>query len=204
MTANQWALLEKTVTVLAPFEELTKQISSSTSSAAEVIPSVTVLKRLLARESQEDTGIKTMKTTLLRPSRNDSQPSRKTPCMQLQLSWIHVSKTGMYIKIFLHVHIDYCQCHIEYISSLMYFTWYCINSIFKNVLHLFNNYWCIKSVTTPKATLEEVVYLLHYLLFLIIVSFRYFSSADNIKHAKDALTVEMEKIEKSLKWPPQL
>lgn len=38
-----------------------------------------------------------------------------------------------------------------------------------------------------------------YLLFLIIVSFRYFSSADNIKHAKDALTVEMEKIEKSLK-----
>ncbi|XP_057192592.1 zinc finger BED domain-containing protein 4-like [Triplophysa rosa] len=45
LTANQWALLEKTVTVLAPFEELTKQISSSTSSVAEVIPSVTVLKR---------------------------------------------------------------------------------------------------------------------------------------------------------------
>ncbi|KAL0192345.1 hypothetical protein M9458_010641, partial [Cirrhinus mrigala] len=65
LTANQWALLEKAVTVLAPFEEVTKQISSSTSSVAEVIPSVTVLKRLLARESQEDTGIKTMKTTLL-------------------------------------------------------------------------------------------------------------------------------------------
>ncbi|KAG7479494.1 zinc finger BED domain-containing protein 4-like [Solea senegalensis] len=65
LTANQWALLEKTITVLAPFEELTRQISSSTSSAAEVIPSVTVLKRLLARENEGDTGIKTMKTILL-------------------------------------------------------------------------------------------------------------------------------------------
>lgn len=37
LTANQWALLEKIITVLAPFEELTRQISSSTSSAAEVI-----------------------------------------------------------------------------------------------------------------------------------------------------------------------
>ncbi len=52
--------------------------------------------------------------------------------MQLQLSWIHVSKTGMSIKIFLHVRIDYCHCHIEYISSLVmyYFKWYCINAIF--------------------------------------------------------------------------
>lgn len=65
LTANQWALLEKIITVLAPFEELTRQMSSSTSSAAEVIPSVTVLKRLLSRENEEDTGIKTMKTTLL-------------------------------------------------------------------------------------------------------------------------------------------
>ncbi|ROL50877.1 Zinc finger BED domain-containing protein 4 [Anabarilius grahami] len=61
----QWALLEKIIIVLATFEELTRQISSSSSSAAEVIPSVTVLKRLLARENEGDTGIKTMKTTLL-------------------------------------------------------------------------------------------------------------------------------------------
>ncbi|XP_052393278.1 zinc finger BED domain-containing protein 4-like [Carassius gibelio] len=65
LTSYQWALLEKIIIVLAPFEELTRQISSSTSSAAEVIPSVTVLKRLLARENEGDTGIKTMKTTLL-------------------------------------------------------------------------------------------------------------------------------------------
>lgn len=38
-----------------------------------------------------------------------------------------------------------------------------------------------KSVTTPKATLEEIIHLLH----LFIVSFRYLSIADNTKHAKD-------------------
>ncbi|KAI2666682.1 Zinc finger BED domain-containing protein 4 [Labeo rohita] len=119
LTANQWALLEKAVTVLAPFEEVTKQISSSTSSVAEVIPSVTVLKRLLARESQEDTGIKTMKTTLL------------------------------------------------------------------------------EAVKKRFATIEEEP--LYAVATLLDPHFkdRYFSSADNIKHAKDALTVEMEKTEKS-------
>ena len=65
LTANQWALLGKIITVLAPFEELTRQISFSTSSAAEVIPSVTTLKCLLAQENKGDTGIKTMKTALL-------------------------------------------------------------------------------------------------------------------------------------------
>ncbi|XP_016330604.1 zinc finger BED domain-containing protein 4-like [Sinocyclocheilus anshuiensis] len=120
LTANQWALLEKTVTFLAPFEKLTKQISSSTSSVAEVIPSVTVLKRLRARESQEDTGMKTMKTTLL------------------------------------------------------------------------------EAVKKRFATIEEDP--LYAVATLLDPRFkdRYFSSADNIKHAKDALTVEMEKIEKSL------
>ena len=65
LMANLWALLEKIITVLAPFEELTRQIISSTSSAAEFIPSITVLKRLLALENKVDMGIKTMKTTLL-------------------------------------------------------------------------------------------------------------------------------------------
>jgi len=65
LTANQWALLEKIITVLVPFEGLTRQMRSSTSSAPEVIPSVTVLKCLLARENEEDTGIKTMKKIFL-------------------------------------------------------------------------------------------------------------------------------------------
>lgn len=65
LTVNQWTLLEKTKIVLAPFEELTRKVSSSTGSAADVIPAVTVLKRILAKENEADSGIKTMKTTLL-------------------------------------------------------------------------------------------------------------------------------------------
>ncbi|XP_050959553.1 zinc finger BED domain-containing protein 4 [Labeo rohita] len=65
LTVNQWALLEKTSIVLAPFEELTRKVSSATASTADVIPAVTVLKRILAKEGDADTGIKTMKKTLL-------------------------------------------------------------------------------------------------------------------------------------------
>ena len=65
LTANQWALLEKTSIVLAPFEELTRKVSSSTAFTANVIPAVTVLKRILAKEGDADTGIKTMKKNLL-------------------------------------------------------------------------------------------------------------------------------------------
>nr|XP_054592602.1 zinc finger BED domain-containing protein 4-like [Nothobranchius furzeri] len=65
LSANEWGLLEKTVTVLEPFEELTRKISSATSTAADVIPAVAVLKRLLADENSTDSGIKTTKSTLL-------------------------------------------------------------------------------------------------------------------------------------------
>lgn len=65
LTANDWTLLEKVNTLLAPFEEITKQVSFATSTALEVIPSVVVLKRLLVKETTEDSGIKTMKATLL-------------------------------------------------------------------------------------------------------------------------------------------
>ncbi|KAL1249063.1 hypothetical protein QQF64_022381 [Cirrhinus molitorella] len=63
-TANQWTLLEQTATVLGPFEELTRRVSSSDAMAADVIPAITVLLRLLSRETEEDHGIKTMKGTL--------------------------------------------------------------------------------------------------------------------------------------------
>lgn len=54
LTVHQWTLLEKTMTVLKPFEELTRKVSSSTASAADVIPAVTVLKRILAKENEAD------------------------------------------------------------------------------------------------------------------------------------------------------
>ncbi|KAJ8381100.1 hypothetical protein SKAU_G00018780 [Synaphobranchus kaupii] len=65
LTVNQWTLMEKTVKVLAPFEELTRVVSAETATAADVIPAITVLKRVLSREHSTDQGIKTMKSTLL-------------------------------------------------------------------------------------------------------------------------------------------
>uniref|UniRef100_A0A8C5PW74 BED-type domain-containing protein n=1 Tax=Leptobrachium leishanense TaxID=445787 RepID=A0A8C5PW74_9ANUR len=65
LTANQWNLMEKTVNILAPFEELTRQVSSSEAFASDVIPTVAVLHRMLSKEADEDHGIKTMKSTLL-------------------------------------------------------------------------------------------------------------------------------------------
>ncbi|KAJ8353183.1 hypothetical protein SKAU_G00207500 [Synaphobranchus kaupii] len=63
--SNQWGLLEKTITVLALFEEFTRELSSSSALAADVIPTVTVLKRLLAQVNEANQGIKTLKSTLL-------------------------------------------------------------------------------------------------------------------------------------------
>ena len=48
-----------------PFEELTRKVSSSSASAADISPAVKVLKSILAKENEADSGIKTMKTTLL-------------------------------------------------------------------------------------------------------------------------------------------
>ncbi|XP_076828944.1 zinc finger BED domain-containing protein 4-like [Brachyhypopomus gauderio] len=62
---QQWGLLEKVMTTLAPFEELTREVSSSSSSASDVIPIVCVLKRFLSRENEDDEGIKKMKSILL-------------------------------------------------------------------------------------------------------------------------------------------
>lgn len=50
LTANHLALLEKTMIVLSPFEELTWTIRSSSSTTADVIPTVSVLKCLLSQE----------------------------------------------------------------------------------------------------------------------------------------------------------
>ncbi|KAL3067487.1 hypothetical protein OYC64_017253 [Pagothenia borchgrevinki] len=65
LTANQWTLMEKTAEVLAPFEELTRDVSRPTASAADVIPAITALKRVLSREKTTDQGVRTMKSTLL-------------------------------------------------------------------------------------------------------------------------------------------
>ncbi|XP_060761342.1 zinc finger BED domain-containing protein 4-like [Neoarius graeffei] len=64
-TVHQWKLIENTITILAPFEELTKEISSSTASAADVIPCIRALTRLLEKTTETDHGVKTAKSVLL-------------------------------------------------------------------------------------------------------------------------------------------
>ncbi|CAG5927053.1 unnamed protein product, partial [Menidia menidia] len=62
---NQWSLLEKMVTVLKPFKELTAEVSTASATTADVIPSDQVLTRFLDSESEEHRGIHTMTATLL-------------------------------------------------------------------------------------------------------------------------------------------
>lgn len=65
LATHQWEVMDNVLTILEPFEELTKEISSSTATAADVIPAVTALKRLLERQSSTDHGMDTAKATLL-------------------------------------------------------------------------------------------------------------------------------------------
>lgn len=64
-TGSQWKLVENVITLLEPFEELTNKISKATASAADVIPSVRALIRLLEKTQDTDHGVKTTKDTLL-------------------------------------------------------------------------------------------------------------------------------------------
>ncbi|KAK0151276.1 Copine-8 [Merluccius polli] len=62
--ATQWGILEKMITLLEPFEQLTKDISSAEATVADVIPGVVSLTRLLTKIDESDQGVKTAKRTL--------------------------------------------------------------------------------------------------------------------------------------------
>ena len=64
LSANQWSVAENVAAVLEPFEEVTREVSSSSASISIVIPMVRVLVSVLEKEGQ-DAGVKTMKATLL-------------------------------------------------------------------------------------------------------------------------------------------
>ena len=49
LTATQWTLTENCITLLKPFEEITKQISSTESIISEVIPTLAALRRYLCK-----------------------------------------------------------------------------------------------------------------------------------------------------------
>ncbi|CAL9697568.1 unnamed protein product [Knipowitschia caucasica] len=67
------------VTILEPCEQLTRDISKATATAADVIPAIQALKRLLEKAVPTDHGVKTSKSTLLdaiktRFDRIDAEP----------------------------------------------------------------------------------------------------------------------------------
>ncbi|XP_054594493.2 zinc finger BED domain-containing protein 4-like [Nothobranchius furzeri] len=57
--------MENTAEVLVPLEELTREVSKETATAADVIPAISALRRVLSREQTTDQGVRTMKRTLL-------------------------------------------------------------------------------------------------------------------------------------------
>uniref|UniRef100_A0A096M0C2 Uncharacterized protein n=1 Tax=Poecilia formosa TaxID=48698 RepID=A0A096M0C2_POEFO len=68
LSAHQWEPMDNVLTILAPFDQLIKEISSSTATTADVIPAVTALKWLLERQASTDHGVCTAKVTLLEAS----------------------------------------------------------------------------------------------------------------------------------------
>lgn len=66
LNATQWGILDKMTNLLEPFEQLTKYISSTEATAADVIPAVMSVTRLLAKFDESDKGVQTAKHTLLK------------------------------------------------------------------------------------------------------------------------------------------
>uniref|UniRef100_A0A096M6D6 Uncharacterized protein n=1 Tax=Poecilia formosa TaxID=48698 RepID=A0A096M6D6_POEFO len=83
LSAHQWEPMDNVLTILAPFDQLIKEISSSTATTADVIPAVTALKWLLERQASTDHGVCTAKVTLLEASvRRLSNIEHEPLCIQ--------------------------------------------------------------------------------------------------------------------------
>ena len=61
LNAHQWTLVKNMLIILDPCEQLTRNISKATASAADVIPSIQALTRLLKQTVPTDHGVKTSK-----------------------------------------------------------------------------------------------------------------------------------------------
>ena len=58
-------ILTSCITVLQPFEDITKKMSKNSASISDVIPLVTTLKRMLASSAEDSQGIEVMRNTIL-------------------------------------------------------------------------------------------------------------------------------------------
>ena len=63
-TAYRWSIAENVVSLLAPFEECTRDVSSDAARIFVVIPLVAILRNILSRYGN-DAGVKTLKSSLL-------------------------------------------------------------------------------------------------------------------------------------------
>lgn len=66
LSANQWSLLEGTLHLLKPFEQVTRKMSSSRSVISEVIPTLRLITHFLNKESQLFFGVGSLKENLLK------------------------------------------------------------------------------------------------------------------------------------------
>ena len=65
LSASDDDLLKKCVSLLKPFDDVTKDISAESSCVSETIPFVSTLKVMLSSTTEDDQGVKSMKASLL-------------------------------------------------------------------------------------------------------------------------------------------
>lgn len=76
--AQRWAVMEDVLSVLRPFEELTREISAENACISTVLPAVMMLKRFIHNET-DSSGIKQMKTRMLTSLQERLRDLRATP-----------------------------------------------------------------------------------------------------------------------------
>ena len=92
LRGTQWGILEKMIPLLQPFEQLTKDISSAQATAADVIPAVVSLTRLLTKDGESDKVVKTAKHALLEAVSDCFNCVQSNLFMPLQPWFMHVTK----------------------------------------------------------------------------------------------------------------
>ncbi|XP_064816522.1 uncharacterized protein LOC135533058 [Oncorhynchus masou masou] len=83
LSAAQWDMVSNLIETLAPMEEVTVEMSHSNSTAACIIPSVSVLKLMLQQEGSSTQGINTLRKTMLDSLTRRFSKAEETKCLVL-------------------------------------------------------------------------------------------------------------------------
>ena len=82
LSAAQWDI-SNLIETLAPMEEVTVEMSHSNSTAACIIPIVSVLKLMLQQEGSSTQGINTLRKTMLDSLTRRCSKAKETKCLML-------------------------------------------------------------------------------------------------------------------------